>query len=171
MHKQTTVANYIFTEQSPQDATLFYKRATAYFSLSRFENALSDFDSVLELTPDSFPKAHFMRARIYAKDARFADARSALADYQAKAPTDSSAIEFGLQLRDSEAAAAKLEGAYKAKLWTACEEAATTVLIMAPHAVDIRRKRALCALGGGDYEQALGDLTYEYSTSNAPISS
>ena len=63
-------------------------------------------------------------------------------------------------MRDSEAAASKLEGAYKAKLWTACEEAATTVLVMAPHAVDIRKKRALCALDDGDYE-ALGDLMCE----------
>jgi len=120
---------------------------------------MADFDQVLELTPDSFDKAHFMRARILAKDARFVDAREALKRYTAKVPTDPAAQDLLLQLSDAEAAATKLDGALKAKLWTACEEAATTALVVAPHAVAIRRKRAHCALAAGDYEQAIGDLS------------
>jgi DnaJ homolog subfamily C member 3 len=99
-----------------------------------------------------------MRARVLAKDGRFVDARDALKRYQAKAPSDPAARDFMLQLSDAESAAVKMEGAMKAKLWTACEESATTALITASHAVSIRQKRAYCALAAGDYEQALGDL-------------
>ncbi|KAH9029466.1 hypothetical protein EDB84DRAFT_1496401 [Lactarius hengduanensis] len=62
-------------EQSPVDPTLYYKRATAYFSLGRHANAITDFDQVLALTSDSFDKAHLMKAKIHAKEGRWADAR------------------------------------------------------------------------------------------------
>ncbi|KAI0026579.1 hypothetical protein K488DRAFT_92278 [Vararia minispora EC-137] len=146
-------------EQFPLDPALFYKRATALFSLQRYDSALADFDHVLSLASDSFDKAHYMRARILAKDGRFADAKDALKTYAHKVPADPAGRDLLLELSDAEAAATKVDGAMKARLWTACEEAATTALITAPHAVGIRQKRAFCALAAGDYEQGLGDLT------------
>ncbi|KAI0317606.1 hypothetical protein OF83DRAFT_1120519 [Amylostereum chailletii] len=146
-------------EQSPADPALFYKRATAYFSSNRHANALADFDQVLTLTNDSFDKAHFMRARIHAREARWAEARDALKTYQSKVKTDKAAMDFLLELSDAEAAAKKATQAQKAKLWTACQEAASQALRTASHSVSIRQQRANCELGGGEYEQALGDLT------------
>jgi DnaJ family protein C protein 3 len=153
------LADVYLSETSPADPSLYYKRATALFSAQRYDSAMSDFDHVLSLTSDSFDKAHFMRARILAKEGRFSEAKEVLKAYQVKVPADPSAADFLLQLSEAEAAAIKMEGAMKAKLWTACEEAATTALITASHAVSIRKKRAYCALAAGDYEQALGDLS------------
>jgi DnaJ family protein C protein 3 len=145
-------------EQSPVDPTLYYKRATAYFSLGRHAYALADFDQVLTLTSDSFEKAHLMKAKIHAKEGRWADAREALKHYQAK--NDPIARELLLDVADGEAAARKAIQAQKAKLWTACEESATQGLRVASHSVALRQQRANCALAAGDFEEAVADLRY-----------
>lgn len=145
-------------EQSPVDPTLYYKRATAYFSLGRYPNALADFDQVLTLTSDSFDKAHLMKAKIYAKEGRWADAREALKHYQAK--TDPIARELLLDVADGEAAARKAMQAQKAKLWTACEESATQGLRVASHSIALRQQRANCALAAGDFDEAVADLRF-----------
>jgi DnaJ family protein C protein 3 len=147
-------------EQSPVDPTLYYKRATAYFSLGRHANALADFDQVLTLTSDSFEKAHLMKAKIHAKEGRWADAREALKHYQAK--NDLIARELILDVADGEAAARKAIQAQKAKLWTACEESATQGLRVASHSVALRQQRANCALAAGDFEEAVADLRYAF---------
>ncbi|KAH9057778.1 hypothetical protein EDB87DRAFT_1746530 [Lactarius vividus] len=134
-------------EQSPVDPTLYYKRATAYFSLGRHANAITDFDQVLALTSDSFT----------AKEGRWADAREALKHYQAK--NDPIARDLLLDVADGEAAARKAALAQKAKLWTACEESATQGLRVASHSVALRQQRANCALAAGDFEEAVGDLS------------
>lgn len=66
---------------APNDYLLYYKRATAYYSVNRHPQALEDFDRVLELTSSSFNKAYLMKARIYAKDGIFASARDSLKRY------------------------------------------------------------------------------------------
>jgi DnaJ family protein C protein 3 len=144
------------TEQSPIDPTLYYKRATAYFSLGKHANALTDFDQVLALTSDSFDKAHLMKAKIHAKEGHWADAREALKHYQAK--NDPIARELLLDVADGEAAARKATQAQKAKLWTACEESATQGLRVASYSLALRQQRANCALAAGDFEEAVGDL-------------
>jgi DnaJ homolog subfamily C member 3 len=146
--------------QSPVDPTLYYKRATAYFSLGRHANALADFDQVLTLTSDSFDKAHLMKAKIHAKEGRWADAREALKHYQAK--NDPIARELLLDVADGEAAARKAIQAQKAKLWTACEESATQGLRVASHSVALRQQRANCALAAGDFEEAVADLRFAF---------
>jgi DnaJ homolog subfamily C member 3 len=142
------------------DPTLYYKRATAYFSLGRHANALADFDQVLTLTSDTFDKAHLMKAKIHAKEGRWADAREALKHYQAK--NDPIARELLLDVSDGEAAARKAVQAQKAKLWTACEESATQGLRVASHSVALRQQRANCALAAGDFEEAVGDLRFTF---------
>ncbi|KAH9962462.1 hypothetical protein BC827DRAFT_1130306 [Russula dissimulans] len=144
-------------EQSPVDPTLYYKRATAYFSLGRHANALADFDQVLTLTSDTFEKAHLMKAKIHAKEGRWADAREALKHYQSK--DEFVARELLLDVADGEAAARKAAQAQKAKLWTACEESATQGLRVASHSVALREQRANCALAAGDFEEAVADLS------------
>jgi DnaJ family protein C protein 3 len=147
-----------FAEQSPVDPTLYYKRATAYYSLGRHANALADFDQVLTLTSDSFEKAHLMKAKIHTKEGRWADAREALKHYQAK--NDPIARELLLDVTDGEAAARKAMQAQKAMLWTACEESATQGLRVASHSIALRQQRANCALAAGDFEEAVADLRF-----------
>lgn len=140
------------------DPTLYYKRATAYYSVGRHANALADFDQVLSLTSDTFEKAYLMKAKIHTKEGQWADAREALKHYQAK--DDPIARELLLDVTDGEAAARKAAQAQKAKLWTACEESATLGLRVASHSVALRQQRANCALAAGDFEEAVADLRF-----------
>jgi DnaJ family protein C protein 3 len=147
-------------EQSPTDYLLYYKRATAYFSLNRHPNALDDFDKVLSLTSNSFDNALLMKAKILTKDGRWAAARDALGTYSAKVKGDQSAESLLSSIAESEAAANKAVQAQKAQLWTACTEAASQALRTASHSLEIRQQRAECALAAGDIEGSVGDLTY-----------
>ncbi|KAG9219635.1 hypothetical protein CCMSSC00406_0006043 [Pleurotus cornucopiae] len=145
-------------EQSPTDYLLFYKRATAYFSLNRHSSALDDFEKVLSLTSNTFDNAHLMKARIHTKDGHFADARTAL-KYYAKAKADSTADELLNDINFGEQAAKKTAQAKKAQLWTACTESATEALRIASHSIEIRQQRVECAMAVGDLEGAVGDMT------------
>jgi DnaJ family protein C protein 3 len=140
---------------------LYYKRATAYFSLSKHPSALQDFEKVLELTSGSFDKAHFMKARIHAKDGSWTEAKESLESYKSSSKGDESPTnELTSQITEGEAAHKKATKAARAKLWTACEEAASTALSVASHSIEIRQQRAECSLAAGDLEMAVGDLTY-----------
>jgi DnaJ family protein C protein 3 len=148
-------------EQSPTDYVLYYKRATAYFSLNKHPSALQDFEKVLELTSSSFDKAHLMKARIYAKDGSWTEAKESLESYKSNSKGgDPSANELTSQVTEGEAAHKKATKAARAKLWTACEEAASTALSVASHSIELRQQRAECSLAAGDIEMAVGDLTY-----------
>ncbi|KAI0915510.1 hypothetical protein AcV5_003709 [Taiwanofungus camphoratus] len=145
-------------DQSPADYLLYYKRATAYYSLSRHPAALADFDKVLSLTGGSFDKAHLMKARIHARDGAFPAARDAIKKYTAKV-RDEAAQEVLFGISEGELAARKTGQAMRAGLWTACVEAASTALATASHSAELRQQRADCALAAGDVEGAVGDLT------------
>ncbi|KIO25139.1 hypothetical protein M407DRAFT_25467 [Tulasnella calospora MUT 4182] len=75
-------------ELSPADYSLYFKRATAYFSLSRHSAALDDIDHVLKATDGSFHQAFLMKARIYAKEGEWFKAKQVLKRYTAKAGKD-----------------------------------------------------------------------------------
>ena len=148
-------------EQSPTDYVLYYKRATAYYSLNKHPNALQDFEKVLELTSNTFDKAHLMKARIHAKDGSWTEAKESLELYKSNPKSESSSIkELDSQITEGEAAHKKATQAARAKLWTACEEAASTALSVASYSLEIRQQRAECSLAAGDLEMAVGDLTY-----------
>ncbi|KAI0751839.1 hypothetical protein C8Q80DRAFT_1231438 [Daedaleopsis nitida] len=138
---------------------LFYKRATAYYSAGRFSAALADFDQVLALTNDSFDKANLMRARIYTKEGRFADARDALRKYTVKVKGDSGSQEVMMAITEGELAIKKISQAVRAKLWQACVEAATMALATASHSAKLRQQRADCSIAAGDIEGAVADLS------------
>jgi DnaJ homolog subfamily C member 3 len=138
---------------------LYYKRATAYFSLNRHPNALDDFDKVLSLTSNSFDSALLMKARIHVKDGRWNDARDALKQYSSKVKGDKSASELTLAISEGDSAGRKAEKAMKSQLWTACVEAASQALKTASHSLEIRQYRAECSLASGDIEGSVADLT------------
>ena len=155
------LANILCVEQSPTDYVLYYKRATAYLSLNKHPSALQDFEKVLELTSSSFDKAHLMKARIHAKDGNWTEAKESLESYKSNSKGDDpSANELTSKVTEGAAAHKKASKAARAKLWTACEEAASTALSVASHSIEIRQQRAECSLAAGDIEMAVGDLTY-----------
>jgi DnaJ family protein C protein 3 len=147
-------------DQSPADYLLYYKRATALFSLSRDASALEDFDKVLSLTSGSFDNAHLMKARILTRDGNFRAARSALAMYiQGKGRIVEEALDLEKDIEEGERMEAKMEQERSAQLWNACIESANAALRTASHSIDIRSVRAECELASGDIESAVGDLT------------
>ncbi|KAI0368394.1 hypothetical protein BV20DRAFT_969210 [Pilatotrama ljubarskyi] len=146
-------------EQSPADYLLYYKRATAYYSLGRHPAALADFDQVLSLTNDTFDKANLMKARIYAREGKFGEARDALRKYSTKVKGDQASQEVMMSITEGELASKKVAQAIRAKLWQACIEAASMALSTASHSVKLRQQRADCSLAAGDIEGALADLS------------
>ncbi|RDB30413.1 DnaJ subfamily C member 3 [Hypsizygus marmoreus] len=148
-------------DQSPSDYLLYYKRATAYFSLSRHGPALDDFDKVLSLTSGTFDNANLMKARIHLRDGHFDLARESLGLYvkaKGKAAGDE-AKELEADIAQGAAMEQKMEKERGAQLWNACVESASAALRSASHSIDIRSVRAECALASGDVESAVGDLT------------
>lgn len=129
--------------------------------MNRHPAALADFDQVLSLTSNTFEKAYLMKARIYAREGEFALARESIKHYTAKGQSqaDPAAQEVLIGVTEAELAGKKAGQAMRAKLWTACEEAASTALQTASHSVGLRQLRADCALAAGNVESAAGDLT------------
>jgi len=62
-------------------------------------------------------------------------------------------------ISEAEVAVKKVNQAKKAKNWDACMEESSKALLTATHSVTLRQLRADCALGKGDIDQAVGDLT------------
>ena len=158
----------LLIDQSPTDYLLYYKRATAYFSLQRHGSAQDDFDKVLSLTSNTFDNAHLMKARIYTRDGHFASARTSLSLYiKAKGKKmDKEAEELDVEITEGERLKEKADKERKAQLWNACIETASEALRVASHSVEIRAWRAECALAAGDIESSVGDLTWVVSFSN-----
>ncbi len=138
---------------------LYYKRATAYFSLQRNTAALEDFDKVLSLTSNTFDNAHLMKARIYVREGHFDLARPSLKLYVKAKSKDKEAEELEKEITDGEALPAKLEKERKSQLWNACTESASALLSTASHSVTVRTWRAECAFAAGDLESSVGDLS------------
>ena len=150
------------TDQSPADYLLYYKRATAYFSLQRHTSALEDFERVLSLTSNTFDNAHLMKSRIYTRDGDFASARTSLALYlkAKKGKKDKEVEELEADIEEGQKMKEKTEKERNAELWNACVESSSRALRVASHSTVMRTWRAECALAAGDVESAVGDLTY-----------
>jgi DnaJ family protein C protein 3 len=154
------VTNHYHLDLSPADYLLYYKRATAYFSMHRHPYALEDFNKVLHLTSNTFSNAHLMIARINARDGHFDAARDSLAAYSKtnKGSTETAALLVDID--EAEKATTNTWGTRDAQLWSACVENASQALKIASHSIEIRQTRAECALASGDVEGAVGDFTY-----------
>ncbi|KAF7314087.1 hypothetical protein HMN09_00567800 [Mycena chlorophos] len=144
-------------EQSPADYLLYYKRGTAYLSLGRHSSALDDFTHVLTLTP--LPSAYLMQARIHAKDGDFAAARAALKLYTGGEKEMQERELLLADIAEAEVAAKQATQERSAQLWNACVENATKALRISTHSTSVRTMRVECALGAGDIEGAVGDMS------------
>lgn len=147
-------------ELSPADYSIYFKRATAYFSLSRHSAALDDIDHVLKATDGSFHQAFLMKARIYAKEGEWFKAKQVLKRYTAKAgKDDKDAGELLSGISEGETSSNKALEAHRKKKWDLCVEEASKAIQTASHSVTLRETRAECALVTGDMDAAVGDLT------------
>ncbi|KIY44154.1 DnaJ-domain-containing protein [Fistulina hepatica ATCC 64428] len=146
-------------EQSPADYLLYWKRATAHYSLNRHAAALEDYDKVISLTSNSFDSAHLMKARVHTKEGQFDLAHAALARYLAKNKSDHAGLELLAELKEAEATALKTTQARQSQLWTTCVDFASETLKTAGFSIEIRQMRAECALGAGDIESTVADMT------------
>ncbi|KAF8313190.1 TPR-like protein [Clavulina sp. PMI_390] len=147
-------------EQSPSDYVLYYKRATAYYSMNRFSNALEDFETVLRLTDGSFSRALLMKANILAREGDWAEAKKLTKQYTKKSgTTDKDVQDLLFSITEGEVATKKAQQAAKANKYDECIEQSTNALTTASHATWLRELRVECAIANGDLEQAIGDLT------------
>lgn len=96
-----------------------------------------------------------MQARIHTKDGSFAQARAALGSYTAGPERDALQADIAAAEADSKQAASERA----AQLWTACTESASRALRISTHSVALRSLRVECALGAGDVEGGVGDLS------------
>lgn len=138
---------------------MYYKRATAYYSLQRHNSALEDFEKVLSLTSQTFDNAHLMKARIYTRDGHFSLAKTSLTAYIKAKGKDKEAEELEADIKEGERLKDKAEKERQAELWNACVESASQALRVASHSLEIRTWRAECSLAAGDVESSVGDLT------------
>ncbi|KAF9037041.1 hypothetical protein BJ165DRAFT_1532443 [Panaeolus papilionaceus] len=113
------------TDQSPADYLLYYKRATAYFSMQRHSSALEDFEKVLSLTSNTFDNAHLMKARIHTREGAHALARASLTLYIKAKGKDKEAEELEGDLTELERVRGKTEKERNAGLWNAYVETAS----------------------------------------------
>ena len=146
-------------DQSPSDYLLYYKRATAYFSMQRHSSALEDFEKVLSLTSNTFDNAHLMKSRIHLREGHFSLAQSSLDSYIKAKGKDKEAEEVGKGIKEGERFKNKASKERNAELWNACVDSASQALRVASHSAEIRTWRAECSLAAGDIESCVGDLT------------
>lgn len=146
-------------DQSPADYLLYYKRATAYFSLSRHGSALEDVTKVLSLTSNTFDGAHLMSAKIHARDGSWQSALQSLTSHK-HAETDEAVRALKSDVEEGQKSEKQAKREMGAQLWTACYESATRALRVAAYSVGIREMRAECALRAGDVESAVGDMRW-----------
>ena len=100
-----------------------------------------------------------MKARIFAKEGKFAEARDEVEKYQKRNKSDQGAAELLAEIALAEKHAKKARTEHKAQLWTACAEDASAALRTAGYSTEIRSLRAECALAAEDIEGAVADMT------------
>lgn len=160
---ETPPAADTLAETNTAPYLLYYKRATAYYSLSRHQSALEDYDKVLALN-EAMYKAWLMKARCFAKEGQWAEARTALKKYLSLAEkdksskeADSSAADLMIELAEAEQAEKKVKMAVKTGGWAACQAACSDALRVGTHATHLREQRAECAMADGQLEDAVAD--------------
>ena len=157
-------------DQSPQDPSLFYKRASAYLSQARHQLTLADLSKVVQLSGSgsgAFDRVYLLQARIHAKEGEFTLAREALDTYLSNfqySEKDKQDIHEANTLLSSLTSAStashRTQQSHKARLYTACVQYATDALSLATHSRNLRELRAECEVESGELEAGVGDLMF-----------
>ncbi|EGX96560.1 heat shock protein, Hsp40, DnaJ [Cordyceps militaris CM01] len=140
--------------RDPANYLTIFKRATAFLSIGRANQATDDFYKVLVLKP-GFQGAHVQLAKIKSK---VADWEGAKADYVvAEKAGDSPEL---VELAAAESASAAAVEASKNQNWDDCVNYAGTAIFVASRSVALRELRSSCRFARGEIEEGMGDLQH-----------
>ncbi|KAJ3499765.1 hypothetical protein NLG97_g55 [Lecanicillium saksenae] len=140
--------------RDPNNYLTLFKRATAFLSIGRANQATEDFNKVLVLKP-GFQGAHVQLAKIKSK---VADWEGAKADYVAAEKAKDS-LEL-VELEEAQTAAAAAIEASKNQNWDDCVNNAGTAIVVASRSLNLREIRAKCRFARGEIEEGMGDLQH-----------
>ncbi|KAF9040906.1 hypothetical protein BJ165DRAFT_1406894 [Panaeolus papilionaceus] len=135
--------------QSCADSLLYDNGGNVYSCMQRHTSVLEDFKRILSLTSSTFNNWHLMEARIQTLEST----HTSLALYVRKKTKYREAEALGGYLTELERVRGETEEEPDAGLWNAQTPR------VASHDVEVGKWRAGCALGAGDVEGAVGDLT------------
>ncbi|KGQ02571.1 DnaJ subfamily C member 3 [Beauveria bassiana D1-5] len=140
--------------RDPNNYLTIFKRATAFLSIGRANQATDDFNKVLVLKP-TFQGAHVQLANLKSK---VADWEGAKAEYAAaEKATDSPEL---VELAGAERAAAAAVAASKNQSWDDCVNHATIAISVASRHPPLRELRSKCLFARGEIQEGMGDLQY-----------
>ncbi|KAJ4164115.1 hypothetical protein LMH87_005801 [Akanthomyces muscarius] len=140
--------------RDPNNYLTIFKRATAFLSIGRANQATEDFTKVLALKP-GFQGAHVQLAKIKSK---VADWEGAKAEYiAAEKAGDSPEL---VELAEAETAAAAAAEALKNQSWDDCVNHAGIAIVVASRSLALRELRSNCRFARGDIEEGMGDLQH-----------
>ncbi|PQK10697.1 hypothetical protein BB8028_0002g10160 [Beauveria bassiana] len=140
--------------RDPNNYLTIFKRATAFLSIGRANQATNDFNKVLVLKP-TFQGAHVQLANLKSK---VADWEGAKAEYAAaEKATDSPEL---VELAGAERAAAAAVAASKNQSWDDCVNHATIAISVASRHPPLRELRSKCLFARGEIQEGMGDLQY-----------
>lgn len=139
--------------KDPYDYLTYFKRATAFLSLGRANQATDDFQHVLSLKP-GFESAHKELGRLRA---RAGDWDGAAEQYRDAGKSANSEMD---ELLEAKGAARLAELAEAAGDWDECAQQADIAIQVANRAVALRELRSKCRMAAGDYFQGLNDLRH-----------
>lgn len=140
--------------KDPSNYLTIFKRATAFLSIGRSNQATDDFNKVLALKP-GFQGAHVQLAKIKSKVADWEGART---DYIAAAKASDS--EELVELVAAETAATAAVEAHKAQNWDDCVNHAGNAIVIASRSLPLREIRSACRFARGEIEEGMGDLQH-----------
>ncbi|KAG9320269.1 hypothetical protein KVV02_003926 [Mortierella alpina] len=148
-------------DQDPYNYLAYARRAATYLTLSRNNQALADFTTILDLKPD-FYQALLQRGKLYARTGQFEHATQDLKRYLRKHKNDSSAPEVQTLLSNVQSASGALKPAARAMAKgqpDECIQLLDRAILTAPLHVPFRLQRAECHLKKGNVEQTVHDLS------------
>ncbi|USW59358.1 Putative DnaJ domain, tetratricopeptide-like helical domain superfamily [Septoria linicola] len=139
--------------KNPSDYLTLFKRGATYLSLGKNQQASKDFDQVLVLKP-GFEGALTQRAKIRSRNADWPGAKQ---DYMTAKKKDT---QDWLDLEEAEGAEQLSIYAEQEGKWEECVTHASTAILVAGTALELRQRRARCRFEQGQIMEAIADLNH-----------
>ena len=140
-------------QKDPVDYLTYFKRATAYLSLGRINQATDDFTEVLRLKP-GFESAHNQLGKIRSWAADWGGAAS---EYRKAGKGSGPEMD---QLLKAEGASKLAAEAEKKGDWEACSKHADVAVMVAKRSISLRELRSRCKIASGNILQGINDLQH-----------
>lgn len=152
----------IAISRDPKNYLSFFKRGAAYLSLGRNSQARQDFDNALAIKPD-FEGALLQRAKLKSRGGDWDAARK---DYETAGRKSGPEID---ELKEAQSAVLLAEQAVKAQSWDECLQYASTAIMVAGGAIELRRLRARCRFEKGEVIEGISDLQHVLQISSGSV--